>query len=65
MKKWDKKKEDNPDVRLSKTISWLLRHGAQQEGIKIRADGYVLMHDLLEYLATQKGMKNIDRERIM
>ncbi|KAF9077995.1 KptA family-domain-containing protein [Rhodocollybia butyracea] len=40
--------KDSPAVRLSKTLSWLLRHGAQGEGLKMRADGYVKVTDLLE-----------------
>jgi 2'-phosphotransferase len=38
---------DSPDVRISKTLSWLLRHGAQGEGLKMRTDGYVKVEDLV------------------
>ncbi|KAJ7590702.1 KptA family-domain-containing protein [Mycena floridula] len=38
---------DAPEVRLSKTLSWLLRHGAQSQGLPMRADGYVKVTDLL------------------
>lgn len=38
---------DSPDVRISKTLSWLLRHGAKGEGLKIRTDGYVKVDDLV------------------
>ena len=38
---------DSPEVRISKTLSWLLRHGAQGEGLKIRTDGYVKVDDLV------------------
>jgi 2'-phosphotransferase len=38
---------DSPDVRISKTLSWLLRHGAQGEGLKMRTDGYVKVDDLV------------------
>lgn len=38
---------DSPDVRISKTLSWLLRHGAQSEGLEIRTDGYVKVDDLV------------------
>jgi len=38
---------DSDDVRISKTLSWLLRHGAQSQGLKIRTDGYVKVDDLL------------------
>ncbi|KIP02297.1 hypothetical protein PHLGIDRAFT_16631 [Phlebiopsis gigantea 11061_1 CR5-6] len=37
---------DNPEVRLSKTVSWILRHGAAQEGLELRPDGYARVHDL-------------------
>ncbi|KAJ4470152.1 KptA family-domain-containing protein [Lentinula aciculospora] len=40
--------KDSPAIRLSKTLSWLLRHGAQSEGLAMRADGYVKVADLLE-----------------
>ncbi|KAJ3745795.1 KptA family-domain-containing protein [Lentinula detonsa] len=40
--------KDSPAVRLSKTLSWLLRHGAQSEGLPMRPDGYVKVADLLE-----------------
>lgn len=32
---------DSPTVRLSKALSWLLRHNAVSQGIAIRPDGYV------------------------
>ncbi|KAG6916190.1 hypothetical protein DXG01_008072 [Tephrocybe rancida] len=38
---------DSPAVRLSKTLSWLLRHGAKSEGLPMRPDGYVKVTDLL------------------
>ncbi|KIL65540.1 hypothetical protein M378DRAFT_76750 [Amanita muscaria Koide BX008] len=39
--------KDTPEVRLSKTISWLLRHGAKSEGLAMRTDGCVKVEDLL------------------
>ena len=38
---------DSPEVRISKTLSWLLRHGAQSDGLKMRTDGYVKVDDLV------------------
>lgn len=38
---------DSPTVRLSKTLSWLLRHGAQSQGLPMREDGYVRVEDLV------------------
>jgi hypothetical protein len=42
--------KDSPEVRNSKTLAWLLRHGAQLEGISIRPDGYVEVRDLVSLL---------------
>jgi 2'-phosphotransferase len=39
--------KDSPEVRLSKSISWILRHGAKSEGIYMRPDGYVRVTDLV------------------
>ncbi|CAG0919255.1 unnamed protein product [Notodromas monacha] len=35
------------DVKLSKTMSWLLRHGALKEGVEISSDGFVRVGDIL------------------
>jgi hypothetical protein len=42
--------KDSPEVRISKTLSWLLRHGAQGEGLAMRKDGYVKVEDLVRWL---------------
>ncbi|KAJ3320595.1 hypothetical protein HDU93_003486, partial [Gonapodya sp. JEL0774] len=34
------------DVRLSKSLSYILRHGAEKEGLRMRADGYVKLDEL-------------------
>ncbi|TDL24010.1 hypothetical protein BD410DRAFT_786724 [Rickenella mellea] len=39
--------KDAPDIRISKTLSWVLRHGASSEGLFMRPDGYVRVKDLL------------------
>ena len=39
--------KDSPEVRLSKTLSWILRHGAKSEGLYMRTDGYVRVSDLV------------------
>jgi 2'-phosphotransferase len=39
--------KDSPEVKLSKTLSWLLRHGAQSERLPMREDGYVQVTDLV------------------
>lgn len=38
---------DSPQVRLSKSLSWLLRHGAKTAGLQIRPDGYARVSDVL------------------
>ena len=38
---------DSPEVRLSKTLSWILRHGAKSERLYMRPDGYVRVSDLV------------------
>ncbi|KAJ3155523.1 hypothetical protein HDU89_006487 [Geranomyces variabilis] len=40
------RKDDPPDVQLSKTLSYILRHGAEKDGIPILPDGHVLLSDL-------------------
>ncbi|KAJ3207846.1 tRNA 2'-phosphotransferase 1 [Dinochytrium kinnereticum] len=39
----------SPMVRISKALSYILRHGAAKEGIPIRLDGYVKVEDLLRH----------------
>jgi len=41
--------KDSIETRISKTVSWLLRHSAEKEGLKIRGDGYVKVVDLLDH----------------
>lgn len=41
---------DEEDVRISKTLSWLLRHGAKTEGLNMRTDGYVQVQDLVSFM---------------
>jgi 2'-phosphotransferase len=38
---------DSPDVRISKTLSWLLRHVADAEGLEMRTDGYVKVSEIV------------------
>ncbi|VEN42441.1 unnamed protein product [Callosobruchus maculatus] len=47
------------DFRLSKTLSWLLRHGAVKERLTIGADGYIRVADLLNHRSL-KGKCSID-----
>jgi RNA:NAD 2'-phosphotransferase (TPT1/KptA family) len=41
---------DPPQVRFSKTLSWLLRHAAKTEGLAMRADGYLRVSELVTLL---------------
>lgn len=38
---------DSPDVAASKTLSYILRHGAEKEGLHIRSDGLVRLDDIV------------------
>lgn len=35
------------EVEVSKKMSWLLRHGAEQEGLKLGPGGYVNLKDVV------------------
>lgn len=45
---------DSPDTQLSKTLSYMLRHGAAKESLNIRADGFVKMDDLVRLTRQDK-----------
>ncbi|KAG1793120.1 uncharacterized protein HD556DRAFT_1238414 [Suillus plorans] len=38
---------DDPRTRVSKSLSWLLRHGAKNAGLDMRDDGYAKVSDVL------------------
>ncbi|KAG2144582.1 hypothetical protein DEU56DRAFT_732488 [Suillus clintonianus] len=38
---------DDPRIRVSKSLSWLLRHGAKNAGLDMREDGYAKVTDVL------------------
>lgn len=40
------------DVQVSRKISWLLRHGASQEGLKLGKGGYVNVQEAVSLLPT-------------
>lgn len=42
-----KGKAELPEVAISKTMSWILRHGAANEGLPMRPDGFVRVQDLV------------------
>ncbi|CAG8682676.1 9465_t:CDS:2, partial [Dentiscutata erythropus] len=41
------RRDETPLVKLSKSLSYVLRHHAKDEGLDIREDGYVKLDDLL------------------
>ena len=38
---------DSPDVATSKTLAYILRHGAEKESLHIRTDGYIKLDDVV------------------
>lgn len=44
---------DDADTRHSKTLSYILRHGASKEGLTLRPDGFVRVSDLVSPLKTR------------
>lgn len=42
---------DPKHVQVSRTMSWLLRHGAKSQGVAIRPDGYVRVRDLVSFFS--------------
>jgi 2'-phosphotransferase len=49
-------------VRLSKFLSFVLRHGALKEGIPIRSDGFVAIEDLLKHKkCSQVSLEDIQK----
>lgn len=41
------RRDDTPEVRLSKTLSYALRHGAEELKLNMRPSGYVELNELL------------------
>lgn len=41
------RRDDDPDVQISKNLSYLLRHGALKEGLNIDKAGFVLLDEIL------------------
>ncbi len=38
---------DTPDVKASKGLAYILRHGAEKEGLDMRSDGYIKLRDVV------------------
>ncbi|KAJ1108630.1 hypothetical protein NDU88_006006 [Pleurodeles waltl] len=43
----ERRHDENPDVRLSKALSFLLRHGADKLGLQLGSDGFLYMDEIL------------------
>lgn len=39
--------DESPDIRASKTLAYILRHGAEKEGLYMRKDGYIKLNDVV------------------
>lgn len=59
-----KQKEDPPDVKLSKSLSWICRHGAAKAGIKMDEGGFIDVEELLQ-LQQFKGFSLTDIQRVV
>lgn len=53
------------DIRLSKSLSWLLRHGACEEGFKLSPEGYVKVEDILQHKKFKGKCKVEDIQRVV
>ena len=42
------RRDNDPTVQISKNLSWLLRHGAEKEGLAMDAGGWVPLDDVLK-----------------
>jgi 2'-phosphotransferase len=40
---------DEPRIRISKSLSWLLRHGAKTAGLDMREDGYAEVSHVVSF----------------
>lgn len=38
---------ETPDVRASKTLAYICRHGAEKEQLHIRSDGFLKLNDVV------------------
>lgn len=56
--------QEDKDVRLSKSLSYVLRHGASQMGFQMSTDGFVFLEDLLAHSQFRSYSVN-DVERVV
>ncbi|WVR08316.1 hypothetical protein IAU60_005369 [Kwoniella sp. DSM 27419] len=52
---------ETPDVKASKALAYILRHGAEKEGLHIRSDGYIKLADVL----ARPKLRGIDLEMVL
>ncbi len=52
-------KKESQDVKLSKALSFLLRHGAIEQGLNMDKAGWVKLDDVINYLKIKKGYKDV------
>ena len=45
-------------IKISKAMSYVLRHGAEKEGIAMRPDGFIKVDDLLAFESIRKFKVN-------
>lgn len=48
------RRDDDPNTKISKALSYTLRHGAEKEGLKLRGDGYANVAELVSSLANSR-----------
>nr|MDO8110712.1 RNA 2'-phosphotransferase [Candidatus Sigynarchaeota archaeon] len=47
--------ENERDIRISKKLSYLLRHGAEKERVLMDGNGWVLLDDVLRWFNQKRG----------
>ena len=57
------KSETNRDIKLSKTLSWVLRHSAPSLGLSISSDGYIPVQAILA--TTVRGLNTYQEDDIL
>jgi len=60
-----KRNKDDRTTTISKQMSYLLRHGAVKEGLKISEDGWVLLDDLLRHKQVANKKVTIDEVKAL
>ncbi|XP_050550128.1 tRNA 2'-phosphotransferase 1 isoform X2 [Spodoptera frugiperda] len=56
---------NNKDIQLSKSLSWLLRHGAVKEGFKLSPEGYLEVNKILLHKIFRGKYNTSDIERVV